>query len=102
MNNYKAGNRIHDAYTVTCPYCVTEQDDCYPDVSDDWEVTCQNCEKMFVVSARLTYSSERSCELNKIECDFRPEPTLFDDDTYINGLPKGRQPTMLTAGGQYD
>jgi hypothetical protein len=58
---------IDASYTdqITCPYCGDERTDSW-ELGEEGEVECYECGKMFRFTSdvRITYTSERDCELN--------------------------------------
>lgn len=86
MSKIDLNQHQQDTYSVICPYCGYEPDETYPCPNGGWETEeCGRCEKKFLASAEVSYSSKRDCEANGLKCELKIDPAndLFPDSLYV-------------------
>ena len=68
------------ANKITCPYCLSVQDDEFYEQDETIEITCDACEKTFYLEQIVTieYICTPDCQLNKEEHEF----IEIDNNTY--------------------
>lgn len=87
MSKIDLNQHQQDTYMVICPYCGYEPDETYPEPNGDWETEeCGRCEKKFLASAEVSYSSKRDCKANGMECELIKDQYdfLFTESKYTH------------------
>lgn len=80
---------------VICPYCGNIEEEEYPG-HDSEEIDCDDCGKKFYAYSTVRYTSQKNCNLNGLDCDFKPLDNLvWESNLYDWFKCEGCQTTVM-------